>query len=1309
MRPSKAFAVITFLTLLSSFSIALSPTNASEDHSQHLNKLAVPNGVVTVPDSTSTVLRFSAIPNATSYKVRVYAAKGENPLRTIAPFNSGESISALTPNSTYKITVQAIGNGVRYSNSEESRKVSVTTLSALAVPAFSLNPTVMTATVGQLFNSPTPVSIGGAIANFSIDAGIFPINGLSFNTSTGVISGTPITAWIPNTYTITAHNSSGVALQSFTLITQAAPTVPNVSGLIRSAANASLIASGFVAGAVTTTTSGATSLNDGHVQSQSPTAGSALAAGGSVAFVLYTYVAPISTPTVTSISPISGTTAGGKAVTITGTGFTLTITSVTIGGVAATSVVRVSATSITAVTPAHVAGAVDVVVTNSDTGVGTGTGLYAYVAPLVPDLTALLEGAATSALTTNGFVKGSVTTTTSGANPGNNGLVQSQTPTAGSALTAGGSVDLVLYEYVAPTVPDLSGLLDGSATSALVANGFVKGSITTTDVGATALNDGQVKSQTPTAGSVLAAGGLVAVVVYAYVAPTVPDLVGKQGKQIYMAFRYSVFVEGTITYVTLGATLLNDSTVISQTPIAGSMLAAGGAIDLVVYQFVPAPVPSFSGLTLAAGTDLIAASGFRLGPVTTTTVGATLENNGKVASQNPIAGFDLAIYGFVGFVLYEYVAPTVPDLSGLLDGSATSALVANGFVKGSITTTDVGATALNDGQVKSQTPTAGSVLAAGNSVAVVVYAYVAPAPPVVTAAHTPALGGTATATDTFTGGMWSLSATPAAGYTFTSWACSNGAFVDNASLAETFVTPGSDITCNATFSAVTLTSIWISTLPTKLLYAIGDDPSAFEIAGLVVTRGFSDGSSVVFPGITLSNIDFTHWDSSTRVPYSLFPMPGVPLIITGLGIPVGFFVYFEAYVAPAPPVVTAAGAPSLGGTATATDINLDGIWDLIATPAVGYTFTSWGCDASQIPASTSTATTTVTPSANTTCIATFTAATTYSVTYYGNVNDSTVPLAMDGPYIEAADVTVMDSSGLGLFRTGYSFAGWNTQADGRGAPTPQPGYPTFPMPAANVDLYAQWVNNTFNITWSDNGGAGTSGGDSTYIGGSQITGFPTMLPTYSGFKFIGWNTSSDGLGTDVSSGYMPRIIWPNSYSDITLYAKWANNTFNITWDQNFNPNTQGHWPSSGDSTYVGGSAVVMPMQPVQDGYAFAAWQASDSSTSVSFSYVPIAPFGDITFTAVWTAIDISVDPILDAGPMNPWTYWDGGQSLTLTGSGFIAGTTVTIGGSNASITSLTDTSITVLTPIANDPGHMTVVVTSPNGSSASTTYFYQIT
>ena len=67
------------------------------------------------------------------------------------------------------------------------------------------------------------------------------------------------------------------------------------------------------------------------------------------------------TPTVTGVSPNTGGIAGGTSVTITGTNF-VTPATATFGGVAATSVVVVNATTITAVTPAHAAGAVDVVV-----------------------------------------------------------------------------------------------------------------------------------------------------------------------------------------------------------------------------------------------------------------------------------------------------------------------------------------------------------------------------------------------------------------------------------------------------------------------------------------------------------------------------------------------------------------------------------------------------------------------------------------------------------------------------------------------------------------------------------------------------------------------------------------------------------------------------------------------------------------------------------------------------------------------------------------------------------------------------------
>jgi hypothetical protein len=113
---------------------------------------------------------------------------------------------------------------------------------------------------------------------------------------------------------------------------------------------------------------------------------------------LFTYVAA---PTVTGISPGSGPTAGGTAVTITGTNFT-GATSVTIGGVAATGMTVSNATTIMATTPAGTAGAKDVVVTTIG-GAGTGTGLYTYVA--APTVTTNSATALTSSgATLNGTV-----------------------------------------------------------------------------------------------------------------------------------------------------------------------------------------------------------------------------------------------------------------------------------------------------------------------------------------------------------------------------------------------------------------------------------------------------------------------------------------------------------------------------------------------------------------------------------------------------------------------------------------------------------------------------------------------------------------------------------------------------------------------------------------------------------------------------------------------------------------------------------------------------------------------------------------
>jgi hypothetical protein len=134
-------------------------------------------------------------------------------------------------------------------------------------------------------------------------------------------------------------------------------------------------------------------------------------------------------------------------------------------------------------------------------------------------------------------------------------------------------------------------------------------------------------------------------------------------------------------------------------------------------------VPNIVGLTYSAAGPIITAAGFIDSGSTSTYVGATVANDGLIKTQSPVAG---AIASPVAMSIVTYNAPEVPNVVGLTESAANSALVAAHVVKGAVTTANnaAGATAINDGLVKTQTPAAGTTVNTGSSVALVKYAYV---------------------------------------------------------------------------------------------------------------------------------------------------------------------------------------------------------------------------------------------------------------------------------------------------------------------------------------------------------------------------------------------------------------------------------------------------------------------------------------------------------------------------------------------------------------------------------------------------------
>ena len=113
----------------------------------------------------------------------------------------------------------------------------------------------------------------------------------------------------------------------------------------------------------------------------------------------FTYTAP-PLPTVTAVSPTSGLTTGGSPVTITGTNLT-GATAVMFGALAATGLSNNTSSSLTAVSPAEVAGPVDVTVTTpgGTSALNAPADQFTYTAPPLPTVTAVSP---TSGLTTGG-------------------------------------------------------------------------------------------------------------------------------------------------------------------------------------------------------------------------------------------------------------------------------------------------------------------------------------------------------------------------------------------------------------------------------------------------------------------------------------------------------------------------------------------------------------------------------------------------------------------------------------------------------------------------------------------------------------------------------------------------------------------------------------------------------------------------------------------------------------------------------------------------------------------------------------------
>lgn len=205
----------------------------------------------------------------------------------------------------------------------------------------------------------------------------------------------------------------------------------------------------------------------------------------------------------------------------------------------------------------------------------------------------------------------------------------------------------------------------------------------------------------------------------------------------------------------------------------------------------------------------------------------------------------------------------------------------------------------------------------------------------------------------------------------------------------------------------------------------------------------------------------------------------------------------------------------------------------------GYTFTGWARDRRTDPSLQPGGRYTLTPG-TTTLWAQWKADPAHLI-YNSNTGSTSQTRRTDG--VVDQTLTVIANP---FTRTGYTFTGWNTQADGRGkAYTAGNGFRLVADPKSNPVntsvLYAQWRINRVTLKFNPNGGTG---------GYPDITvdAFTTVtIPGDAkepkvqrpGFRFTGWAMKpTPGNGDTILSPGKGTVSMPDQGS-ITVYAQWA--------------------------------------------------------------------------------------------------------------------------------------------------------------------------
>jgi uncharacterized repeat protein (TIGR02543 family) len=236
----------------------------------------------------------------------------------------------------------------------------------------------------------------------------------------------------------------------------------------------------------------------------------------------------------------------------------------------------------------------------------------------------------------------------------------------------------------------------------------------------------------------------------------------------------------------------------------------------------------------------------------------------------------------------------------------------------------------------------------------------------------------------------------------------------------------------------------------------------------------------------------------------------------------------------------------------------------------------------------------------------------YAVAYDANGGEGTMtdePRRYDDP---------KPLSGNGFTKTGYTFLGWNTAANGSGTSYAE-GYEgnLTDTDGATARLYAQWTLNEYTIIYNSNGGdsAPVTTGRHRYGADGALT--PNAY-TRAGYTFAGWALTPDGAVTYTDGESVKDWTAEN---DITLYARWTGNKYTVSYDKNYADGIEAADAMPGSEHTYGTPTPLIKNEYAREGYSFAGWNTAADGSGAAYAdgqYVStLAADGTATLYAQW--------------------------------------------------------------------------------------------